>query len=105
METSKGCQDTDFSTKIIKENADIFANILLASFNNSVKKSNFPSSLKKANITPVFKKGVQNSKDNYRPVSILPNMSKIPERCMFRQLYSFMLELPVSKYQCGFRKG
>ena len=103
MEISKACQDTDIPTKIIKENADI-ADVLLASFNDSVEKSNFPSSLKKANITPVFKKGDRNSKDNYRPASILPNMSKIFERCIFRQLYSFMLEF-LSKYQCGFRKG
>ena len=74
----------------IKKNADIFADILLARFNDSVEKSNFPSSLKKANITPVFKKGDRNSKDNYRPVSILPNISKIFERCIFRQLYSFV---------------
>ena len=66
--------------------------------------SNFPSSLNTVNITSVFKKGDRNSKDNYRSVSILPNMSKIFERCIFRQLYSFMLEF-LSKYQCGFRKG
>ena len=104
LETSKACQDTEIPTKIIKENEDIFADILLANFNDSVGKSNFPSSLKKANITPVFKNGNRNSKDNYRPVTIFPNMSKIFERCIFRQLYSFMLEF-LSKYQCGFRKG
>ena len=104
LETSKACQDTDISTKIIKENADIFGDILLARFNDSVEKSNFSSSLKKANITPVFKKGEINSKDNYRPVSILPNISKIFERCIFRQLYRFMFEF-LSKYQWGFAKG
>ena len=104
LEISKACQDTDIPTKIIKENAHIFADILLASFNDSVEKSNFPSSLKKANITPVFKKGDRNSKDNYRPVSIFPNTSKIFERCIFRQLYSFTLEF-LSKFQCDFRKG
>ena len=31
-------------------------------------------------------------------------MSKVFERCIFRQLYSFMLEF-LSKYRCGFRKG
>ena len=41
LEASKTCQDTDIPTKIIKENADIFADILLASFNDSVEKSNF----------------------------------------------------------------
>ena len=103
LDTSNLCQDTDIQTKIIKENADIFAFILLARLNDSVEKSNFPSSPKKANITPVFKKGDRNSKDNYRPVSLLPNLSKIFERCMFRQLYNFMLEF-LSKYQFGFRK-
>ena len=104
METSKACQDTDILTKIIKENTDIFADILLARFNDSAEKSNFPSSLKKANITSVFKKGDINSKDNYRPVSILANICKIFERCIFCQLYSFMFEF-LSKYQCGFCKG
>ena len=54
----------------MKENPDIFADVLLASFNDSAEKYNFPPSLKNANITPVFKKGDRNSKDNYRPVSI-----------------------------------
>ena len=49
LETSKACQDTDIPTKIIKENADIFADILLARFNDSVEKSNFPS-LREVNI-------------------------------------------------------
>ena len=46
LETPKTCQDTDIFSKIIKGNADIFADIIIASFNNSVEKSNFPSSLK-----------------------------------------------------------
>ena len=83
---------------------DIFPDIHLASFDDSVEKSNFPSSLKKENITPVFKKGDRNSEANYRTVSILPNMSKILERCIFCQLYSFMSKF-LSKYQCGFHKG
>ena len=90
LETSKACQDTDIPTKIVKENADIFANVLVSNFNDSFEKSNFPSILKNATITPVFKKGDRNSKDNYRPVSILPNISKIFERCIFRQLSNFM---------------
>ena len=40
--------------------------------------------LNNATITPVFEKGGRNSKGNYRPVSILPNISKIFERCIFR---------------------
>ena len=65
LETSKVCQETDTPTKIVKENADIFANVLVSNFNNSIQ---FPSILKNATITPVFKKGDRDSKDNYRPV-------------------------------------
>ena len=104
LKTFKACQDTDIPTKLIKENADVFADILYATFNYSPEKCNLPSSFKKANITPLFKEGDRNSKDNYRSVSTLPNMSKIFERCIFCKLNSFMLEF-LSKYQRGFRKG
>ena len=60
--------------------------------------------VKNANITPVFKKGHRNSEINYRPVSILPNLSKIYERCLYKQLPKFFDKI-LSKYQCGFRKG
>ena len=104
LKTFKGCQDTGIPTKLLKENADVFADILYATFNDSPEKCNLPFSFKKANITSLFKEGDRNSKDNYRPVSTLPNMSKIFERCIFCQLNSFMLEF-LSKYQRGFRKG
>ena len=54
METFKACQDTDITTKNIKESAGIFADILLASFNDSVKKKKLSIFPKKANIMPVF---------------------------------------------------
>ena len=79
METSKACQDVDIPKNIIKENTDIFADTLIAIYNDSVEKSNFPLSLKKENITPAFKKGDRNSKANCRPVSIPPSLSKIFE--------------------------
>ena len=104
LKTFKACQDTGIPTKLLKENADVFADILYATFNDSPEKCNLPFSFKKANITSLFKEGDRNSKDNYRPVSTLPNMSKIFERCIFCQLNSFMLEF-LSKYQRGFRKG
>ena len=90
LDASRVCQDSDIPTRIIKENTDIFTDILHSRFNNSIYQSEFPSIFKLANITPVFKKGDRNSKDNYRPVSILSNISKIFERFMFRQISGFM---------------
>ena len=45
--------------------------------------------LKNARITPVFKTGDRNSMDNYRPFSILPNISKIFERFLFSTILQF----------------
>ena len=103
LDASKACQDIDVSTKILKENANIFADFLHASFNEFVK-TEFPSVLKQANITPVYKKGERECKNNYRPVSILSNVSEIFERIMFRQISNYMDSF-FSKYQCGFRNG
>ena len=55
-------------------------------------------------MIPVFKKGDKTATTNYRPVSILPNISKIYEHCLFKQM-TLYFENILSKYQCGFRKG
>ena len=56
LEIFQACQDTDIPTEIVKENADIFANVLVSNFNDSLEKSNFSAALKNASMTPVFKK-------------------------------------------------
>ena len=68
----KASQHSDIPTKIIKSNSDIFSDFLYVSINSSIKSSLFPSCLKTADITPIYKKGKRNLKDNYRSVSILP---------------------------------
>ena len=69
-----------------------------------IENSIFPSDLKVADVTPAFKKKSKISKDNYRPISILPNTSKIYERYLYNQMQTYFDNL-LSKYQCGFRKG
>ena len=67
--------------------------------------SAFPEFLKHADITPLYKKGKRDiKKKNYRPVRILPNLSKIFEKCMLKQM-SHIFEKIFSKYQYGFCKG
>ena len=51
-----------------------------------------------------FQKGARTSKNNYRPVSILPVFTKIFERLLSRQLLEFFDNI-LPKFQCGFRKG
>ena len=55
--------------------------------------------------SPVHKKGAKTSKNNYRTLSILSNISKINERLnMFKQISEYFGPI-LSKFQCGFRKG
>ena len=46
----------------------------------------FPDSLKEANITLIFKKDDLPDKSNYRPISILPLISKVYDRLIYNQL-------------------
>ena len=49
--------------------------------------------------TPVYKKKSKAFKDNYRPVSILSNISKVYERCIYDQIHTYFDKI-LSKYQC-----
>ena len=73
-------------------------------FNDSIEKSDFPQKLKVSNITPVYKKNYPLDKTNYRPVSMLPFVSKIFERIMQKQINDFIISF-LSPYLCGYRKG
>ena len=104
LDLRKATQNTDIPVRILKQNSDIFGNYICDFFNEYVDKGVFPSVLKNAKITPFFKKGFRGSKDNYRPVSILPIISKIFEKLLSKQIIIYMDKF-LSKYQCGFRKG
>ena len=103
LDTSKSTQSEDIPFKIINDNADIFANFILQNFSKCIIDGKFPDQLKKADVSPVFKKGNHNDKTNYRPVSILPSLSKIYERLIYNQI-NHMTENALSIFQCGFRK-
>ena len=59
--------------------ADTLTSLINKSFTSSRK---FPSNLKLADITPIYKKKNPQAKENYRPVSVLPVLSKVFERLM-----------------------
>ena len=51
-----------------------------------------------------FEKGFRGSKDNYRPVSIIPVIPTIFEKLLSKQIITYMDKF-LSKYQCGVEKG
>ena len=82
LDVSKACQDLDIPSRIIKENPDVFSDILHSSFNDSIYQAEFPSILKLANITPVFKKGGRNSKENYsQSAYFLTSQKSLKDAC------------------------
>ena len=103
LDKIKASQKTDIPTRTIKENIDIFADFSYTSRSSAIKSSGFLSSWKLADVTPVHKKGRKDMKENFRPVSILPTLSKIFEKCMFAQMSTFFDNI-FSNQQCGFRK-
>ena len=59
---------------------------------------------KKAEVRPLYKKDGRTEKSNYRPISVLSNVSKNYETCLHDQIYLYFNKI-FSRYHCGFRKG
>ena len=56
-------------------------------------------------VIPLFKKGKADNVDNCRPISVLPVVSKVLERALHHQLYTYIqCHKVLSPNQCGFRK-
>ena len=104
LNTKKLTTFNNIPAKIIVENNDICAPLSTKILNNSKLLCTFPSALKMADITPAHKKDEKSNKDNYRPISILPSISKIFEKDMYEQIIAY-IETHLSQYLCGFRKG
>ena len=103
LNSKKATPKGDIPVKILKWNSDIIAPALTECYNQNIKNSTFPNELKNADISLVFKKKDRHDKSNYRPVSILPLLSKPFERILYEQIDSHTKDI-LSKYQGGFRK-
>ena len=104
LKDSKACPIESIPSKIVKENCDIFSPKLLIDFNFAISTGIFPRNQKLADISPVFKDDDTHIKRNYRPISILPALSKNFERLMSYQINEYMND-KLSIFLCGFRKG
>lgn len=94
------------STKILKLAKHILIPIITHICNLSLTTGIFPTSLKKALIHPIHKSGPKDQFSNYRPISVLPALSKILEKIINSRLLSFLKsENILSENQYGFRVG
>ena len=92
------------SARLLKDAAVIIAPTLTDIFNQSLKSSTFPKIFKEGKVTPIFKSGDRNNMSNYRPITVLPILSKILERFVHTQIYNYLTENKIlSPNQFGFR--
>ena len=83
----------------------LISSVLSELFNRCVETGIFPDSLKTARVTPIYKKGSKTDIKNYRPVSVLGNISKIFEGLMFNRISDFFYKNELlCETQYGFRK-
>ena len=78
--------------------------VLTKLINNTILNSNFPDKLKVVDLSHIFKKDEPQKSKNYRPVSVLPAVSKVFKRLLHKQM-SLHVEKYLSPYLCGYRKG
>ena len=106
IKTNKASGSNSIPTKIFKLFKKEFSKRLSDIINLSFNEGIFPNLLKIANVIPIHKKGDKLDCNNYRPISLLSNISKIFEKYMHTRLTNF---LRINKlwfsYQLGFNNG
>ena len=100
LEKKQSSGHDGISNKVLKYIKNEIAKPLTLIINQMLKMGIFPNACKKSKITPLFKKGDSSLVANYRPISLLPTMSKIFEQMIHNQMYEYLL----AEQQYGFHK-
>ena len=96
----------NISGKFIKEGALILARPITQLCNLSIKLSSFPTRCKIAKLKPIYKKGSKSDPANYRPISLLPLISKVIEKVIHDQMQNYLDNHKILyPYQSGFRSN
>ena len=95
----------NLSGKFLKDGTTVLAKPISQICNLSIKYSIFLSYCKIAKLKPLFKKDSKTAPKNYRPISLLPLVSKITEKVIHDQTQSFLIKSDIIyRHQSGFRK-
>lgn len=102
--SSPGLDNLD--NRILKAVGEWIADPLAIIFNLSIELGIFPMTWKVAAVTPIHKGGPRNDPSNYRPISLLGNISKLLERIINKRLMHFLeTNHLINDRQFGFRRG
>ncbi|MCG8046285.1 MAG: reverse transcriptase family protein [Candidatus Thiodiazotropha endolucinida] len=96
----------DINNRILREIAQELSFPLCSLINHSLRLGIFPDTWKDALVCPIFKGGDQAAVTNYRPISLLSCLEKVPERIIFKHLYNHLHDNSVlTPLQSGFIPG
>ena len=105
MKSSKASGPNSITTNVLVEFSQFLVYPLVAIINMLLKDGILPSMDKEADACPIHKKNEKNRCENYRPISLLPNISKMFERVMYTRLNNFLSSTEILyQFQFGFRK-
>ena len=105
LNPAKSAGIDNLTGKFLKEGAPVLASPITDLVNLSISLSLFPDDCKIAKLKPIYKKEAKTKPKNYRPISLLPLLSKIIERIIHNQTQEFLDKNNILyKYQSGFRK-
>ena len=103
---SKATGSDHLSVRILRLAMPFIINPLTDIINQAISEGTFPSQWKTAVVTPLHKSGDANNVSNYRPISVLPVLSKIYEKHILHHLNQFLTSHNIiSNHQSGFRKN
>ena len=103
---NKACGPNSIPTNLLKEFIELFAYPIKLLVNKSLKDGIFPDIFKIAHVCPVYKKSDKAKCANYRPISLLSNLSKVFEKIMYKQLEKYLeTNNLICDHQFGFRKN
>ena len=92
--------------RLLKLSAGVITQSLTVIVNKCVENGVFPSSWKQAKVTPLYKNGPRDEINNYRPISILPTVSKLIEKIVQKNLLAYLNKFSVIHgSQSGFKAG
>ena len=103
LSNSKASPTYSIPARVLEEKPLIFADVLKKCFNNSLDECTFPTNLKAGDVSAIHKKEDVNRKQNYRPITILPPVSKICEKLVENQIKPVSLGF-LNPMLCGFSK-
>ena len=106
LELGKACGYDEVSVNLLKKIIFYIVSPLNHIFNLSFTSGIFPDAMKIAKIIPIFKNDDPTEIKNYRPISLLPILSKVLEKLAYNRLYKFLTDNNLlNPNQFGFRKG